>query len=71
MRGGVLDLIHEREETLIKEFLEDLLEDQRSVIDLNLERNMKAESHIEYNDIFNKRIEKYQKKLADSEQGGS
>ena len=33
--------------------------DKRAIIVLNIERNMKAEDHIQYNDIFNKRLDKW------------
>ena len=47
---------------VIDDFLEDYKEDWRKVIDLNLKRNMNGESHIEYNDIFDKRIKKWEAK---------
>ena len=50
----------ETERILISEFVKAYKEDKMKVIDLNIKRNMNADSHIEYNTIFDERIEKWE-----------
>ena len=52
-----------QEQKDMDEFLDDYKEDWRKVIDLNLKRNMNGDSHIEYNDIFDTSIKKWEKRL--------
>lgn len=42
---------------LIEEFIKAYKEDKMKVIQLNLNRNVNGQTHTDYNDIFNKRIE--------------
>ena len=60
---GDCPIIKQENEDLIKEFLDDYRSDKRAIIVLNIERNMKAEDHIQYNDVFNKRLDKWEGKL--------
>ena len=52
-------IIRKERKELVEEFLDDYRSDKRAIIVLNIERNMKAEDHIQYNDIFNKRLDKW------------
>ena len=56
-------IIRKERKELVEEFLDDYRSDKRAIIVLNIERNMKAEDHIQYNDIFNKRLDKWEGKL--------
>ena len=56
-------IIRKERKELVEEFLADYRSDKRAIIVLNIERNMKAEDHIQYNDIFNKRLDKWEGKL--------